>query len=215
MSKVFFETCIKAQRNDISELTIFTMGDCVQAIMAIDSINSARSFYEGYVEWIIDNTGVESRSEAELVAESNIGFCYGEGMSPDRIAMWKEACSAEHPLFGATMPTPEEAFAEGVKRGSMAKLDEIRERVNSTDPDKPIVMPWERDDFNYLLAEVERYKAVVEAAYEWVRAICGDSVLLPKQAERKVIEELNALTDLKAEKEWKEAEHGLSSKQDN
>jgi site-specific DNA-cytosine methylase len=41
----------------------------------------------------------------------------------------------------------------------MSKLDEIRERVNSTDPDKPIVMPWERDDFNYLLAEVERLQA--------------------------------------------------------
>jgi hypothetical protein len=169
MSKVFFETCIKAQRNDISELTKFTMGDCVQAIMAIDSINSARSFYEGYVEWLLDNAEFESQSDAERVAKSNIGFCYGEGMSPDRIAMWKEACSAEHLLFGATMPTPEEAFAEGVKRGSMSKLDEIRERVNSTDTDKPIVMPWERDDFNYLLAEVERYKAVVEAAKELIK----------------------------------------------
>lgn len=115
-SKAFFESCINAQRNDKSELIEFTMGDCVGAIMAIDSIGDARAFFGGYVKWILDNTETKSRSEAERIARSNIGFCYGEGMSPYRIAMWKEACDAEHPIFGATMPTPEKAFAEGVRR---------------------------------------------------------------------------------------------------
>ena len=45
----------------------------------------------------------------------------------------------------------------------MSKIDEIKRRVNSTDPDKPIIMAWERDDFNYLLAEVERMTNTLES----------------------------------------------------
>lgn len=57
------------------------------------------------------------------------------------------------------------------RMASMSKVDEIRERVNSTDPNRPIVMAWERDDFNYLLGEVERLQVVVSKAQSILRAV--------------------------------------------
>lgn len=98
-----------------------TIGDFTRAVMAIASDQDARLFYDGYLRYL-DLLPAEKRSQRytpEEVAKGNIGWCFGEGMAPERIAMWVKACGAAHPVFGTfdPPPTPEEAFAAGLRAG--------------------------------------------------------------------------------------------------
>jgi hypothetical protein len=94
----------------------FSLGDLIGAIMAVDNDADARRFYDGYVVSIRE-VGKTKELPAD-VARSNIGWCFGEGMEPDRIAMWRRVCDAVHPVFGTyeTPPTPAQAFDAGVAR---------------------------------------------------------------------------------------------------
>jgi hypothetical protein len=79
---------------------VHTVGDLVGAIMSIDNADDARRFYEGAVEDIqaqIDAGTWDGRDSAEAAARSNIGWCYGEAMPPDRVTMWRLVTGAEHP----------------------------------------------------------------------------------------------------------------------
>ena len=97
----------------------FTMGDTVNAILEVSSMEDAKDFFDGYVEDITCRRG-KSQEEAEGTARSNIGFCFGEGMSKKRIAMWIQACGAAHPVFGTVMPSGEQAFKMGQAHGERA-----------------------------------------------------------------------------------------------
>lgn len=97
-----------------------TIGHLIRAILKIDNPEDAIRFYRGEVARIqaeIDAGTWEAECTAEQGASSNIGWCYGEGMAPERVQMWVEATKASHPIFGVTMPVASEAFAAGLKAG--------------------------------------------------------------------------------------------------
>lgn len=74
-----------------------TMGDFVRAVLAIQDAGEARAFYDSYIVWL--DARPDRLTTVEGVARSNIGWCYGEGMTPEHIAMWKQATGAAHPVL--------------------------------------------------------------------------------------------------------------------
>jgi hypothetical protein len=102
-----------------------TIGDFVSAVMKIDNKTDAALFYRGYLEWLSklpkkEKEGSENLTD-EQVAKSNIGWCFGEGMSSKKIEMWNKVTGAVHPIFGTMIPTPEEAVKAGMKIGAKLK----------------------------------------------------------------------------------------------
>ena len=98
----------------------YTIEDFVCAVLAIDNEDDAAKFYAGHVAHIqrtIDKGEWNSSSTAEEGAKSNIGWCFGEGMSDERRAMWVKVCGASHPVFGTKVPTAGEAFKMGETMG--------------------------------------------------------------------------------------------------
>lgn len=96
------------------------IGDFIRAVLAIGTPEDARRFYEGHVAFIerqIEAGTWTSPCTAEVGACVNIGWCFGEGMAPERIAMWQKVCQAVHPIFGTIMPSPAEALMEGQHMG--------------------------------------------------------------------------------------------------
>ena len=88
--------------NDLS-----TIGDLVYAILAIDNEQDMSVFFADHVAEIkrqIQAGTWESDLDAIGGARANIGWCYGEGMKLERIAMWKRVTGASHPIFGDTLP---------------------------------------------------------------------------------------------------------------
>jgi hypothetical protein len=101
-----------------------TIGHLIQAVLKIDNPEDALRFYRGEVARIqaeIDTGTWESKCTAEQGASWNIGWCYGEGMSSERIQMWVDATNASHPVFGTIMPTPEAAYTAGLAAGERSK----------------------------------------------------------------------------------------------
>lgn len=130
MSASYFETCIQAQINvDRARSTEhgwsfnergfdrFTIGDLIRAILVIDNPTDAKAFYVSYVEEL--NKRDDLKDPAEAIARANIGWCFGEGMARERIAMWVETTSSAHPVFGTMVEplTPEDAFEAGRRMG--------------------------------------------------------------------------------------------------
>lgn len=79
----------------------FLIGDLMSAIWSIDSEDDARQFFAGHVADIqrqINEGAWDSRYTAEEGARANIGWMYGEGMDPERIAMWRRSTGSEHPI---------------------------------------------------------------------------------------------------------------------
>ena len=98
----------------------FGTGALISAVMSIGNAAQARAFYEGYVEWTLAYQVAHSATKHLPVTEvvrSNIGWCFGEGMDPQRVEMWVTVCGARHPFFGVTKPTVDEAFEAGVAAG--------------------------------------------------------------------------------------------------
>jgi hypothetical protein len=94
----FYETACKGD----------TIGHFVRATMAISNPDDAARFYRGCVANVqkqIDMGKRESKFTATEAAYSNIGWCFGEGMSDEKIAMWCSVCGASNPVFGKVMPT--------------------------------------------------------------------------------------------------------------
>lgn len=92
------------------------IGDLCAAVFSIDRAPDALRFYHGYIAWMRDLPAAELPAQytPEQVARVNIGWLFGEGMDGDRIAMWHTITGAAHPVFGTTLPTPDEALAAGM-----------------------------------------------------------------------------------------------------
>lgn len=95
-----------------------TIGDLISAVMAIDNEADAQEFYQSYVEWLDQQP--DRTQPARFVADANIGWCFGEGMSEERKAMWCKCTTATHPFFGRVNPSPQEALDAGMKAGRTA-----------------------------------------------------------------------------------------------
>ena len=89
------------------------IGDFIGAVMAISTEEEATEFYRGYIDFL--EVQPDRTHPAEYVADANIGWCFGEGMSAEKQAMWSKCTTASHPIFGRTTPTSKEAFEAGVK----------------------------------------------------------------------------------------------------
>jgi hypothetical protein len=123
----FFQDCIQKQidanpipvgRLDFERSPIeYTIGDFIRACMEIDTESDAQRFYTGYVENMTKH-GTTSHDPVD-VARSNIGWCFGEGMAPKKIAMWRQVCDAAHPVFGSyeKPPTLQESYDAGLTIG--------------------------------------------------------------------------------------------------
>lgn len=79
-----------------------TIGDFIRAVLDIDNKEDAERFIRGYMEWLKEQPDLDERGP-EFVMRSNIGWCFGEGMKPERIAMWNKVCGATHPVFGTAV----------------------------------------------------------------------------------------------------------------
>ncbi len=102
----FFTTKVGGQKH--------TIGQFIEAVMSISDPIEALLFYQGYLQWL--ETQDTSEHPVEYVAKVNIGWCFGEGMSPRRVEMWSKVCGAYHPVFGTTTNIdPKEAFEAGIK----------------------------------------------------------------------------------------------------
>jgi len=97
-----------------------TFGDILHAVHNIASASEARQFLEDYSAFL-ESKGCGSKEKCSSIARANIGWCFGEGLSQERIDFWNEAVGAEHPYFGTKKPTMEEAFEMGVAAGRKAK----------------------------------------------------------------------------------------------
>lgn len=93
----------------------YTIGAFVSAVMAIDDMVEAKEFWDGY---LAHQTNTESDLDPAEVCRSNIGWCFGEGMSDDHKQMWINVSNASHPVFGTMTPTNEEAFQAGINHGT-------------------------------------------------------------------------------------------------
>ena len=97
-----------------------TIGEFIDACLAIDNEEDARAFYEAAVAHIqsqIDRGKWESRYSPHEATRSNIGWCFGEGMALKRVRMWESVCQAAHPAVNHWPATPEEMFEAGRKLG--------------------------------------------------------------------------------------------------
>lgn len=116
------QVAIRRSRRDPKEFIPegdFTIGEFISAIFSIEDETDAKALYDGYLDYLRQQADIGGTPED--IARSNIGWCFGEGMVPERIKMWVKVCGASHPVFGTTVPSLQEAFSEGVKRGKLCK----------------------------------------------------------------------------------------------
>ena len=85
-------------------------------MLAVDNEADALALFNQEVQRIqsqIDAGTWESDKDAITATHLNIGWCFGEGMPADRIAMWVKVCGAYHPFFGDKPPQLEDAIRFG------------------------------------------------------------------------------------------------------
>lgn len=90
-----------------------TYGDLVRLMFRVKDEEEAKEIYEFYIGNLIER-GVDN---PQYLADQNIGFALGEGLPQEKIAIWRKAVNAVHPIFGTCIPTPEEAFNAGKRSG--------------------------------------------------------------------------------------------------
>lgn len=109
-----FEQLIKAQQSDVDthKWPQYTIGHLIRAIMGIHNPETAKSFRNDYIENLKSVPDLDRRGPV-YVADANIGWCFGEGMSESDRSMWR-TLGASHPIFGAMKsdPTAHEAFGK-------------------------------------------------------------------------------------------------------
>jgi hypothetical protein len=99
-----------------------TLGTFIEGVLSVTCKEDAELFLEGYIMYLMLIRPEREIKETERVARNNIGYCFGEGMCLPMKLMWKEI-GVTHPFFGVANPTPEEAFAAGVKLGARALFE--------------------------------------------------------------------------------------------
>lgn len=101
-----------------------TYGECLAPAMTITDQADADQYLKDYKAFIQKSLDVEPNSKgltAEQIALSNLGYYAGYYDTDTRIRVERLFRTA-HPIFGSVeangAPTPEQALAEGLKRGS-------------------------------------------------------------------------------------------------
>jgi hypothetical protein len=100
-------------------------GQFIRRVLAVSNESDAKTLFDGEVSVIqgeIDAGRWAHPQDAITAARMNIGWCFGEGMSQERCAMWNRVCGASHPIFGSQKPTPEQAVAAGFAEAKRSGL---------------------------------------------------------------------------------------------
>ena len=90
--------------------------------LGLNAAKTAKEFREGYIPWLVENYSHDLQgTTGEEVANSNIGFCFGEGMPEADRAIWR-ALGAVHPWLGSMEKEthPLDAINSGYGRGKAA-----------------------------------------------------------------------------------------------
>jgi hypothetical protein len=93
----------KRSKNLIIKDGVHTIGEFINAVFSVKTEQDAKLFYDGYLLYLDKHQCDEDNPRhltVEQVAQSNIGWCFGEGMKPEYIRMWSKVCKASHPVFG-------------------------------------------------------------------------------------------------------------------
>lgn len=113
-----FEEAIQEATQKRPPKELYTIGEFVSAVFSITNESDALEFYKGYLLYQQSHPDRESSNFTdEQATKQNIGWCFGEGMDPEKIEMWIKVCGASHPVFGTTIPTTREAFEAGLQMG--------------------------------------------------------------------------------------------------
>ena len=94
---------------DIFQHDRHTIGEFIRAVVVIDTPEDAKEFFEAAVVWR-GNRPLSPGNTPVSAVQDDIGWCFGEGMYPERIKMWSEVCQASHPVFGLITPIVREAL---------------------------------------------------------------------------------------------------------
>ncbi len=95
-------------------------GDLMDAVLAIDNPKDAQRFKRGYVAFVRDAPDRAPNDPPEDIVASNLGYMTGYfGRAEARRV--RELFAVEHPIFGASEPTAEEAYAEGLALGEQSR----------------------------------------------------------------------------------------------
>jgi hypothetical protein len=96
-----------------------TMGELYDPAMKITDQDEADAYFQGLVKWHVERWG-KLPAEAETIVKSNLGY-YAGYWDADTRRRVERLFKCEHPVFGSIakngQPTPEAAFAAGVKAG--------------------------------------------------------------------------------------------------
>lgn len=98
-----------------------TIGQIYHDMLRIDNSEEAKLYFDNYVLWLDRYPALHPNDTSEKVAQSNLGWCFGEGMTEEQKWMWFRATGASHPVFGMHNPTAEEAFFMGIREGEKQK----------------------------------------------------------------------------------------------
>uniref|UniRef100_A0A6M3JI19 Uncharacterized protein n=1 Tax=viral metagenome TaxID=1070528 RepID=A0A6M3JI19_9ZZZZ len=93
--------------------------NCVfTAIGVLKTEDEVKQFYKEYIEALkIKN---DTNLSAKELAAKNVGYICSY-FSDEAMRLWYETLNIEHPIFGKTYPTPEEAFKKGQEMGEQLK----------------------------------------------------------------------------------------------
>lgn len=105
-----------------------TAGQFIDAVLAVECDAAAmRAFFDAYVDFLLTTDirpsvdGDEVLTVARDIARSGIGWCFGEGMDPACVRMWRETTGAEHPAGRIEEMSNEEIFQSGMRLGTESK----------------------------------------------------------------------------------------------
>ena len=98
-----------------------TIGDTYAPAMKITDPAEARAYFEACVEHCMSFGKV--RAEAEAIERSNLGY-YAGYYDAETAGRVLALYGADHPIFGTTRPTPQEAYDAGIRlaQGEMNAL---------------------------------------------------------------------------------------------
>lgn len=93
----------------------------IDAILRIETADEMRAFYRAWCEALDQARPDLSPANREAIVRANIGWCFGEGMVPERAKLWHETVGAAHPYGITPETTPEQAFQLGLRAGEALK----------------------------------------------------------------------------------------------
>jgi hypothetical protein len=147
-----------------------TYGELYEPAVAAQTPEEAKQHWEKLVQYVIDhNDSILDRTEAEKVVKTNLGYFagYHDNSTRERV---ERLYDCAHPVFGKIAqngpPSPEEAFAAGLRAGEASLHRRAIDAMVRTIWKNP---EWTRTDSPADAAVVKLCEAALKAAREILR----------------------------------------------